>query len=163
MHDLLVVALQSDITRFSTLLYSREGSNRAYPALGFTDGHHPITHHRYIPDLVEKVTKINCYHLEQFAYFVGKLKSIQEGDGTLLDHCMIVYGSSLSDGNRHSHEDLPVILLGRGNGKLNSGRHLVYNDKPPMTNLFLTLLDKLGVPTEKLGDSTGKLAHLSEI
>lgn len=163
MHDLLVVALQSDITRFSTLLYSREGSNRAYPALGFTDGHHPITHHRYIPDLVEKVTKINCYHLEQFAYFVGKLKSIQEGDGTLLDHCMIVYGSSLSDGNRHSHEDLPVIILGRGNGKLNSGRHLVYDDQPPMTNLFLTLLDKLGVPTEKLGDSTGKLAHLSEI
>jgi hypothetical protein len=163
MHDLLVVALQSDITRFSTLLYSREGSNRAYPSLGFTDGHHPITHHRYIPDLVEKVTKINCYHVEQFAYLVHKLKSIQEGDGTLLDHCMIVYGSSLSDGNRHSHEDLPVIILGRGNGKLNSGRHIVYDDKPPMTNLFLTLLDKLGVATEKLGDSTGKLAHLSEI
>jgi hypothetical protein len=163
MHDLLAVALQSDITRFSTLLYSREGSNRAYPSLGFTDGHHPITHHRYIPDLVEKVTRINCYHLEHFAYLVGKLKSIQEADGTLLDHCMIVYGSSLSDGNRHSHEDLPVIILGRGNGKLNSGRHLVYDDKPPMTNLFLTLLHKLGVPTEKLGDSTGKLAHLSEI
>jgi hypothetical protein len=163
MHDLLVVALQSDITRISTLLYSREGSNRAYPSLGFTDGHHPITHHRYIPDLVEKVTKINCYHLEQFAYFIQRLKSIQEGDGTLLDHCMIVYGSSLSDGNRHSHEDLPVIILGRGNGKLKPGRHIVYDDKPPMTNLFLTLLDKLGVATEKLGDSTGKVAHLSEI
>jgi hypothetical protein len=163
MHDLLVVALQSDITRISTLLYSREGSNRAYPSLGFTDGHHPITHHRYIPDLVEKVTKINCYHLEQFAYLIKKLKSIQEGDGTLLDHCMIVYGSSLSDGNRHNHEDLPVIILGRGNGKLKPARHIVYDDNPPMTNLFLTLLDKMGVATEKLGDSTGKLAHLSEI
>lgn len=163
MHDLLVVALQSDITRISTLLYSREGSNRAYPMLGFTDGHHPITHHRYIPDLVEKVTKINCYHLEQFAYFIRKLKSIQEGDSTLLDHCMIVYGSSLSDGNHHSHEDLPVIIVGRGNGKLKSGRHIVYDDQPPMTNLFLTLLDKMGVPAEKLGDSTGKLAQLSEI
>lgn len=163
MHDLLVVALQADITRISTLLYSREGSNRAYPALGFTDGHHPITHHRYIPDLVEKVTKINCYHLEQFAYLVKKLKSIQEGDGTLLDHCMLIYGSSLSDGNRHSHEDLPVIIVGRGNGRLKTGRHLVYDDKPPMTNLFLTLLDKMGVPTEKLGDSTGKLAYLSEV
>ena len=148
MHDLLVVAFQSDITRISTMLYSREGSNRAYPELGFTDGHHPITHHRYIPELVEKVTKINCYHLEQFAYFIGKLKSIQEGDGTLLDHCMIVYGSSHSDGNRHSHVDLPTIVVGRGNGHLKTGRHIVYPETP-MTNLFLTLLDKMGVPTDK--------------
>jgi uncharacterized protein DUF1552 len=161
-HDLLVVAFQADITRISTLLYSREGSNRAYPELGFTDGHHPITHHRYLPDLVEKVTKINCYHLEQFAYFIGKLKSIQEGNGTLLDHCIIVYGSSLSDGNRHSHVELPTIVAGRGNGTLKTGRHIVYPETP-MTNLFLTLLDKMGVPTEKLGDSTGKLAQLSEV
>ena len=162
MHDLLIVAFQSDITRVSTMLYSREGSNRAYPELGFTDGHHPITHHRYIPELVEKVTKINAYHLEQFAYFIGKLKSIQEGDGTLLDHCMIVYGSSHSDGNRHSHVDLPTIVVGRGNGALKTGRHIVYPETP-MTNLFLTLLDKMGVPTEKLGDSNGKLQGLSEV
>ncbi len=162
MHDLLIVAFQSDITRISTMLYSREGSNRAYPELGFTDGHHPITHHRYIPELVEKVTKINTYHLEQFAYFIGKLKSIQEGDGTLLDHCMIVYGSSHSDGNRHSHVDLPTIVVGRGNGALKTGRHIVYPETP-MTNLFLTLLDKMGVPTDKLGDSTGKLQGLSEV
>jgi Protein of unknown function (DUF1552) len=161
-HDLLVVAFQADITRISTLLYSREGSNRAYPELGFTDGHHPITHHRYLPDLVEKVTKINCYHLDQFAYFIGKLKSIQEGNGTLLDHCIIVYGSSLSDGNRHSHVDLPTIVVGRGNGTLKTGRHIVYPETP-MTNLFLTLLDKMGAPTEKLGDSAGKLAQLSEV
>ncbi len=162
MHDLLVVAFQSDITRISTMLYSREGSNRSYPELGFTDGHHPITHHRYIPELVEKVTKINAYHLEQFAYFIGKLKSIPEGDGTLLDHCMIVYGSSHSDGNRHSHVDLPTIVVGRGNGALKTGRHIVYPETP-MTNLFLTLLDKTGVPTDKLGDSNGKLQGLSEV
>ncbi len=162
MHDLLVIAFQADITRISTLLYSREGSNRAYPTLGFTDGHHPITHHRYIPDLVEKVTKINCFHLEQFAYLVQKLKSIQEGDGTLLDHCMIVYGSSISDGNRHSHVDLPVIIVGRGNGKLSPGRHVVYPETP-MTNLFLTLLDKMGAPAEKLGDSNGRVEHLSDV
>jgi hypothetical protein len=163
MHDLLVVAFQADITRISTLLYSREGSNRAYPMLGFTDGHHPITHHRYLPDLVEKVTKINCYHLEQFAYFVGKLKSIQEGDGTLLDHSMIIYGSSLSDGNSHSHVKLPVIMLGRGDGSIKPGRHLVYADQPPMTNFYLNVLDRLGVPTEKLGDSNGKVQQLSEV
>ena len=162
MHDLLIVAFQSDITRVSTMLYSREGSNRAYPELGFTDGHHPITHHRYIPDLVEKVTKINAYHVEQFAYFIGKLKSIQEGDGTLLDHCMIVYGSAHSDGNRHSHVDLPTIVVGRGNDVLKTGRHIVYPETP-MTNLFLTLLDKMGVPTDKLGDSNGKLQGLSEV
>ena len=155
-HDLLVVAFQADITRIATLLYSREGSNRAYPALGFTDGHHPITHHRNIPELVEKVTRINCHHLEQFAYFISKLKALKEGDGTLLDHCMIVYGSSISDGNVHSHVDLPVIMLGRGNGSIKPGRHIVYSETP-MTNLFLTLLDRMGVPTERLGDSTGRV------
>ena len=160
MTDLLVIAFQSDLTRISTMLYSREGSNRAYPELGFTDGHHPITHHRYIPELVEKVTKINAHHLEQFAYFIGKLKSIKEGDGTLLDHCIITYGSSHSDGNRHSHVDLPLIILGRGNGTLSTGRHIVYPETP-MTNLFLTLLDKVGVPLDKLGDSNGKVDQLS--
>ncbi len=163
MHDLLVVAFQADITRIATVLYSREGSNRAYPVLGFSDGHHPITHHRYIPDLVEKVTQINCYHVEQFAYLVKKLKSIEDGDGTLLDHCMVVYGSSLSDGNVHSHENLPTVMLGRGSGALKPGRHIVYSDGPPMTNLFLTLLDRMGVPTEKLGDSTGKVQHLADV
>jgi hypothetical protein len=162
MQDLLVVAFQSDITRISTILYSREGSNRAYPELGFTDGHHPITHHRYLPDLIEKVTKINVYHVEQFAYLIQKLKSIQEGDGSLLDHCMVVYGSSLSDGNKHSHVDLPTIIAGRGNGQLHPGRHVVYPETP-MANMFLTLLDKMGVPTEKLGDSNGRLAQLSEV
>ncbi|MEP7274237.1 MAG: DUF1552 domain-containing protein, partial [Acidobacteriota bacterium] len=163
MHDLLIVAFQSDMTRVATILYSREGSNRAYPDLGFTDGHHPITHHRYLPDLIEKVTKINCHHLEQFAYFIRRLKAIQEGDGTLLDHCMIVYGSSLSDGNQHSHVDLPTIIVGRGNGQLKPGRHVIYSEQPPMTNLFLTLLDKMGVPAEKLGDSNGRVEQLSQI
>jgi len=160
MHDLLVVALQADITRIATLLYSREGSNRSYSDLGFTDGHHPITHHRNLPDLVEKVTKINCYHVEQFAYLIRKLKSIQEGDGTLLDHCIIVYGSSLSDGNRHDHTNLPIVLVGRGGGCLKPGRHVVYPDAPPMTNLFLTLLDRLGVPAERSATAPARWSTL---
>ena len=162
MHDLMVVAFQADVTRVATLVYGREGSNRSFPELGFTDSHHPITHHRNLPDLVEKVTQINVHHVEQFAYFVNRLKSIQDGDGTLLDHSMIVYGSSLSDGNVHSHCNLPTAVLGRGNGQLTTGRHVVYPDTP-MTNLYLTLLDRMGVPAEKLGDSNGKVEHLSDV
>lgn len=162
MHDMLVVALQADLTRVATLMYAREGSTRSYPELGFTDSHHPITHHRYIPDLVEKVTRINRHHMEQFAYFVQKLASIQEGDGTLLDNCMLVYGSSLSDGNTHKHIDLPVIVVGSGGGSIKTGQHIKYPETP-MTNLYLSLLDRMGVQAQKLGDSTGALDQLSEI
>lgn len=162
MHDLLVVALQADLTRVSTLMYAREGSNRSYPELGFTDSHHPITHHRNIPDLVEKVTKINSHHMDQFAKFVTKLDSIREGEGTLLDNCMMVYGSSLSDGNTHNHVDLPVVVVGRGGGALKTGQHVKYPETP-MTNLYLTLLDRMGVPAEKLGDSSGRLEHLTDL
>lgn len=157
MHDLMIVAFQADITRISTLLYAREGSNRMYPELGFTDGHHPITHHRYIPELVEKVTQINSYHVEQFAYLVKRMKEIKEGDGTLLDHSMVVYGSSLSDGNAHDHTNLPVVMFGKGDGTIKTGRHIVYPETP-MTNLFLSMLDHMNVPYEELGDSTGKVA-----
>ena len=162
MQDLMVLAFQSDLTRVSTLMYAREGSNRVYPELGFTDSHHPITHHRYIPELVEKVTKINTHHVESFAYLIGRLKSIPDGDGTLLDHSMIVYGSSLSDGNRHAHVNLPTIVMGKGDGKIETGRHIVYPDTP-LTNLFLSLLDRIGADAEKLGDSTGKLARLTGV
>lgn len=162
MHDLLVIAFQADLTRVATLIYAREGSNRTYPELGFTDNHHPITHHRNIPELVEKVTKINTCHVDHFAYFINRLKSIQDGDGTLLDHSMISYGSSISDGNVHSHRNLPTVVLGRGNGGLKPGRHLVYKETP-MTNLFLTLLDRMGVKSEKLGDSNGEVEHLTDV
>jgi hypothetical protein len=162
MNDLLLTAFQADITRIATLIYSKESSTRSYPELGFSDPHHPLTHHRNNPEWVEKVTQINCHHLEQFADFVRKAKAIREGDGTLLDHSMLVYGSSISDGNNHVHENLPVIMLGRGDGSLRPGRHIVYPETP-MTNLFLAMLDQLGVPTGKLGDSTGKAAHLTDL
>jgi hypothetical protein len=162
MNDLLVSAFQADITRVATLIYSKEGSNRSYPELGFSDPHHPLTHHRNKEEMIEKVTKINCHHMQQFAGLIRRMKSIQDGDGTLLDHSMVVYGSSISDANVHLHENLPVVLLGRGDGSLKSGRHIVYPETP-MTNLFLTLLDRAGVVAEKLGDSTGKATGLTGV
>ncbi|MDQ3686643.1 MAG: DUF1552 domain-containing protein [Acidobacteriota bacterium] len=163
MYDLQVLAFQADLTRVSTLVVGREGSMRVYPEINVPDPHHPLTHHRNNPEWIEKVKKINCLHTELFAYFLQKLKSTPDGDGTLLDHSMIVYGSGLSDGNRHSHEDLPVLLAGRGDGSLKPGRHIVYKQGTPMTNLYLTLLDRMGVKPEKLGDSTGKVEHLTDL
>lgn len=163
MYDLQVLAFQTDSTRISTLMIGREGSNRVYPEAGVPESHHPITHHRNIPEWVEKVTRINVFHMEMFAYFLGKLKASPEGDGTLLDHTMVVYGSGLSDGNQHVHADLPVVLAGHGDGSLRPGRHLVYPKGTPMTNLYLTVLDRVGVRPESVGDSTGKVEHLTEI
>lgn len=162
MQDLLVVALQSGITRIATLIYAKEGSSRSYPELGFSDPHHPLTHHRDNEELMEKVARINRHHVEQFAYLVGRLKSIQEGDATLLDNSMVVYGSSISNGNIHSHRDLPVTMLGRAGGAIRPGRHVAYPETP-MTNLFLTMLEHMGVPTEKLGDSERELRYLSGV
>jgi hypothetical protein len=170
MYDLQVVAFQSDITRVSTLMIGREGSMRVYPEIGIPDPHHPLTHHRNNQEWIEKIIRINCLHTELFAYFLEKLKSTEDGEGTLLDHSMIVYGSGLRDGNRHEHEDLPILLAGRGetagaggSSKFKPGRHIVYPKGTPMTNLYLTLLDRMGVRPEKIGDSTGKVAHLTEI
>jgi hypothetical protein len=163
MHDLMVVAFQADLTRVSTLMYSREGSTRSYPETGFTDGHHTVSHHGNKPELMEKVAEINLFHVQQFADLVAKLKAVPEGDGNLLDNSIIVYGSSLSDGNKHSHENLPTLVLGRAGGGLNPGRHIRYTGTPPMTNLFLTLLDRMGVKDDKLGDSNGKVEHLSDV
>jgi len=157
MFDLQVAAFQSDLTRISTFMMGREGSLQSYPEIGVPDSHHPLTHHRSQPDLVERVTKINEYHASLFAYFVGRLAETQEGDGRLLDRLVVVYGSGLSDGDRHTHEDLPVLLVG-GRRVVGAGRHLVVPKETPMTNLFLTLLDHLGAPTDVLGDSTGRLS-----
>lgn len=161
MFDLQVLALQADLTRIVTMMYTREGSPQSYPELGFTDGHHPLSHHRNIPENMEKVTQINVFHAGLFAKFLGKLKAIQEGEGTLLDHSMIVYGSGLADPNRHLHENLPVLVAGRGDGSLKPGRHVVYEKETPMTNLYMTVLDRLGVHPEGIGDSTGKVEHLT--
>jgi hypothetical protein len=163
MYDLMAVAFQTDATRIITFMMGREGSGRAYREIGISDAHHPLTHHRNNQEMLEKVRRINRYHVEQFAYFIQKLKSIPEGDGTLLDNCMIVYGSGLSDGNRHAHHDLPVVLAGGGAGRLKPGRHIRYTSETPMTNLFLALLDRVGVRTDKLGDSRGQLEHLSDL
>ncbi len=163
MFDLQVVAFQADLTRVSTMMMGREGSIRTYPEIGVPDPHHPLTHHGGKADWIERVTQINTHHIELFAYFIQQLKSTPDGDGTLLDRCMVVYGSGIADGDQHSHENLPVLLVGRGGGSLTPGRHVVYPDGTPMTNLYLTLLDRLGVREETLGDSTGRIEHLSDI
>jgi hypothetical protein len=162
MFDLQLLALQTDSTRIVTMMMGREGSSRTYPEIGVPDPHHPLTHHRNNSEWIEKVTKINTMHVELFAGFIEKMKATPDGDGTLLDHSMIVYGSGLSDGNRHTHDDLPVLLVGRG-GDLRLGSHIVYPKGTPMTNLFLTLLDRMGVPAEQIGDSTGRIEHLTSL
>lgn len=163
MFDLQVLAFQADLTRVSTLLFGREASVRTYGEIGVPDPHHPISHHRNMPESIEKITKINTYHTSLFAYFLERMRSTKDGDGSLLDHSMLVYGGGICDGNSHSHTNLPVILAGRGNGRLQAGRHIEYPKGTPMTNLYLGLLERMNVPTEKLGDSTGRLEHLTEL
>ncbi len=152
MFDLMLVAFQTGATRVSTFMLGREGSLRAYREIGISDAHHPVTHHSGKPELIEKVVRINTYHVDQFAYFLGKLKATSDGDGTLLDHSQIVYGSGLSDGNRHAHNNLPILLAGKS-----GGRHITYRAETPMNNLHLALLDRVGVRIDSLGDSSGEL------
>jgi hypothetical protein len=163
MLDLMVIAYQADLTRVASLMLAREGSNRSYRDIGIADGHHNCTHHQGDPDKIGKTMRINTHHVEQLAYLANKMKSTPDGDGTLLDHSMLLYGSSLADGNQHTHTDLPVALIGGGCGTLKGGRHIRYASETPLNNLLLTMLDKAGVRTGKLGDSTGELEHLSEI
>ncbi|HEV7502237.1 MAG TPA: DUF1552 domain-containing protein [Vicinamibacteria bacterium] len=163
MYELQVIAFQADLTRVATLMVGREGSLQSYPEIGVPDPHHPLTHHQNNPDWVEKVTRINVHHMELFAHFVSRLKATPDGDGTLLDHSMVVYGSAIADGNKHTHESLPVLLAGGGGGAIKSGRHVAYAKETPLTNLYLTLLDRMGVRPETIGDSTGRIEHLSEI
>jgi hypothetical protein len=161
MCDLMVLAFQTDVTRVATCMFGREGSEQKYRMVGISEGHHELTHHRNDPKKIEKVRTINMYHIKQFAYFLGKLKSIPEGEGTLLDNCMIAYGSGNSDGNRHTHDNLPILLAGKGGGSIKSGRHVRYPKETPVNNLWLAMLERVGAPTEKLGDSTGRLEGLS--
>ena len=156
MFDMLALAFQTDSTRVSTFIVGHEGSNRAYSSIGVNDGHHDLSHHFNDPKNIEKITKINCLHARQFAYFLEKLKSIREGGGTLLDNCMIVYGSGISDGNKHNHDDLPILLAGRGGGTITPGRHIKAPGGTPLNNLYLSMLDRVGAPTPRFGDSTGR-------
>lgn len=161
MADMLVLAFQTDTTRVSTFIFANEGSNRGYPFIGVSDGHHDLSHHQDDAEKIAKLAKINLFHTERLAYLLGRLRAVQEGDGTLLDNCMILYGSGISDGNKHNHEDLPILLFGQGGGTIQSGRHMTYPAETPLANLHLAVLDRLGVPTEKLGDSSGRLVDLS--
>ncbi len=161
MFDLMTVALQTDMTRVVTFMIGREGSNRTYREIGVPDPHHGLTHHRDDQEKIDKIRKINRFHAQQFSYLLEKMRSVSDGDRTLLDNSMVVYGSSLGDGNRHTHHDLPVLLAGKAGGTVKAGRHLVYPENTPLNNLFLSALDRLDIPTETLGDSTGKLEHLS--
>ena len=160
MLDLQVLAYQTDLTRVITFMFGRELSGATYPQIGITDSHHPITHHLNEAENVVKVSKINQYHMGLFAYYVKKLKETPDGDGSLLDHTMILYGSPISDGNSHSPDNLPILLVGSGAGELRGDRHIKYDDGMLLPNLQLTLLGKLGVPMDALGNSTGKLAEV---
>jgi hypothetical protein len=157
MTDMMTIALQADLTRVMTFLVTHEGTSRAYREIGISDGHHPLTHHQGRMELLDKVTQINCYHIQQFAGWVEKLKSTKEAGGSLLDNCMIVYGAGLSDGNRHLHEDLPTMMVGRAGGTIKTGRRVVFRRETPMCNLFLEMMSRMGVQMDHFGDSTGKL------
>lgn len=163
MFDLQVLAFQADLSRVSTLVIGREGSVRTYNEAGVSDPHHPLSHHRNLPDNIEKLTKINTYHTTLFAYFLDKLKNTKEGDSNLLDRSMIVYGSAIADGNSHSHVDLPVLLAGSGAGRIRPGRHLRYEKGTPMTNLYVSLLGHMELPVEKFGDSNGRIENLTDL
>jgi Protein of unknown function (DUF1552) len=157
MLDLQLLALQSDLTRVISFMISKEQSARPYPQIGVPEAHHPLSHHDNHPELIERMSKINRYHTELFSRYLAKLRATPDGDGSLLDHMTILYGSGISNSTRHSGDNLPLLVVGGGAGRLQGGRHLTYADKPSMANLLVTLMDKLDVPVERLGGSTGRL------
>jgi hypothetical protein len=159
--DMLVLAFQTDTTRIATYMFANEGSNRNYRPIGISEGHHDLSHHQGDPVKHDKIRQINHFHVRQFAYIVNRLKAIPEGDGSLLDNCMIVYGGAISDGNKHNNEDLPVVLAGSGGGAIQTGRHIVYPQETPMCNLFVSMLQRMGIPARRFGDSTGELRWLA--
>jgi hypothetical protein len=161
MVDLMALAFQTDMTRVITMMMAREGSNRAYRSIGIADGHHNLTHHQNDADKISKVAKINELQVKMFAALLERLKSTPDGNGNLLDHSLILYGSSLGDGNLHTHHDLPIVVAGSAAGQVKGNRHLIYPKDTPLNNLLLDMLEKAGVPAENFGDSTGKLNCLS--
>jgi hypothetical protein len=160
MADMMALAFQADLTRVGTFVFANDGSNRSYRDYGVPEGHHDMSHHGGSKEKKAKVQKINQFHIEQLAYLLGKLKAVKEGDGTLLDNCMIVYGSGISDGNRHNHNDLPILLAGKGGGTLKTGRHIRYPKETPLMNLYLCMLDRVGIHVDSFGDSKGRLTGL---
>ena len=163
MFDLQVLALQADLTRVITFQLAREGSTRTYPEIGVSDPHHPLTHHGNDQSMIDKMAKINEYHVTLVAYLLGRLKATPDGEGTLLDHCMYLYGSGMGDPNKHDHVNLPILVAGGGAGKLKGGRHVRYGEGTPLANLHLTLLEKAGVRMESFADSRGRVDELLSI
>ena len=158
MLDMQILAFQSDLTRVISFMISKEQSARAYPQVGVSEAHHPLSHHNNIPALVEKLSHINRYHTTLFAQYLKKLRATPDGDGSLLDHMMILYGSGISNSNAHAADNLPQLLVGGGSGQLKGGRHLKFADKPSNANLLVAIMDKMGVPVEKVGGSNGKVS-----
>ena len=159
MMDLMVVAWQSGMTRVASFMLGREGSNRAYPEIGIADGHHSISHHQGDADKLDKLLKIDAFHVSMHAYLLKKLQETQDGDGSLLDHSLILFGSSMSESNLHTHDDLPIVLAGGANGQVKGNRHLVYPSGTPLNNLLLNMFDAANVPhVSGFGDSTGRLS-----
>jgi len=157
MLDLQLLAFQSDLTRVISFMIGKEQSARPYPQIGVPEAHHPLSHHNDVPELIAHMAKINRYHTELFAKYLAKLRATPDGDGSLLDHTTILYGSGISNSTRHSGDNLPLLVMGGGAGTLKGGRHLTYSGKPTMANLLVTLMDKMDVPVERIGGSTGKL------
>jgi hypothetical protein len=163
MYDLQVLAYQCDLTRVSTFMMGREFTGRQYPEIGVPDAHHPISHHQNDPEKLAKLLKINTFHTTLFGYFLEKLRSTPDGDGTLLDHVTIIYGAGMSDSNAHDPHNLPILLVGGGVGHIKGGRHLRYPVDTPLANLHLTVLGKLGVRLDRIGDSTGELDQFESL
>jgi len=161
MYDMITLAFRADLTRVATFVIANEGSNRSYKNIGVSEGHHELSHHGNDKAKHEKIKKINQFHLQMFAYFLEKMKGIQEGSSNLLDQSMLVYGSGIGDGNRHNHDELPILVAGKGGGSIKTGRHLRYTKETPLMNLHLSLLERIGAPVPSLGDSTGPLKDLS--
>ena len=163
LYDLQLLAYQSDLTRVITFMYGREQTGRPYPQIGIPEPHHPLTHHQNDAEKMRKCTVIQTYHVRLFASYLEKLRATPDGDGTLLDNLVLLYGGGISNSDRHTHGPLPTLLLGGGAGTLKGGRHMVYPQDTPLTNLQLTLLDKMGVPADRLGDSTGRFTELADL
>jgi hypothetical protein len=161
MTDMLVLAFQMDLTRVSTFMVASDGSDRTYRTLGIAEGHHTLSHHGNNKEKIDQLRKIDKFHVEQFAYFLKRLSEVKEGGKSLLDNSMILFGCGIGDGNRHNHNDLPVLLAGRAGGGITPGRHLQYDKNTPLCNLYVSMLDRMGVKVDRFGDSTGPLANLS--
>ena len=163
MMDLLALAYQTDLTRISTFMLAREVSGRAYPEIGVSDSHHPLSHHQDEAAKLERLHKVNEYHFQQFAYLVEKLDALPDGDGSMLDSTLFLYGTGISDSNTHFHDDLPIALVGGRNAGIKGGRYIRYPEDTPLANLHVTILEKLGVPVEAFGDSTGRVGRLTGV